>query len=107
MRKILQLFFVLSMMLLVLPPAVQAQEKVITGTIISEDNKTPLAGVTVRVKGTRKIAQTDAQGKFSISVKPGETLQITYVGYETTEVKPGDGGTVGVSLKTADNMMGE
>ncbi len=107
MRKILQLFFVLSMMLLLLPPAVQAQEKVITGTIISEDNKTPLAGVTVRVKGTRKIAQTDAQGKFSISVKPGETLQITYVGYETTEVKPGDGGTVGVSLKTADNMMGE
>lgn len=50
MRKILQLFLSLSLMLLLLPPAVQAQERTITGTILSEDNKTPLSGVTVRVK---------------------------------------------------------
>ncbi|MBI5857307.1 MAG: SusC/RagA family TonB-linked outer membrane protein [Sphingobacteriales bacterium] len=107
MRKILQLFLGLSLMLLVLPPAVQAQERTITGTIISEDNKTPLAGVTIRVKGTRKITQTDANGKFSIKVNPGETLQITYVGYQTEEIKPGSGDALGISLKTADNMMGE
>ncbi|HEX4877783.1 MAG TPA: SusC/RagA family TonB-linked outer membrane protein, partial [Chitinophagaceae bacterium] len=107
MRKILQLFFVLSLALLLLPSAVMAQERTITGTVISEDNKTPLAGVTVRVKGTRKITQTDANGKFSIKVNPGETLQLTYVGYQTIEVKPGEGNTVGVSLKTADNTMGE
>jgi TonB-linked SusC/RagA family outer membrane protein len=106
MRKILQLFFALSMMLLLLPPALQAQERTISGTIISEDNKTPLSGVTVRVKGTRRIVQTDANGKFTIKVNPGETLQISYVGYETTDVKPGDG-NIGVSLKTADNTMGE
>src|SRR5689334_14486771 len=39
-------------------------------------------------------------------MKPGETLQISYVGYATSEVKP-DGNTVGVNLKTADNTMGE
>ena len=107
MRKILQLFLSLSLMLLLLPPALQAQERTITGTILSEDNKTPLSGVTVRVKGTRRIVQTDANGKFSIKVNPGETLQVTYVGYQNYEVKPGDGGTVGISLKTADNTMGE
>lgn len=107
MRKILQLFFVLSMALLLLPPAVQAQEKVVTGTILSEDNNTPLAGVTVRVKGTRRIVTTDANGKFSIRMNPGETLQVSYVGYTTTDVRPGDGNTVGVSLKASDNTMTE
>lgn len=107
MRKILQLFLAVSLVLLLIPVAVQAQEKTITGTIVSEDNKTPLAGVTVRVKGTRRITQTDANGKFALKANPGETLQVTYVGYQTEEVKLGDGATVGVTMKTADNTMGE
>ncbi len=107
MRKILHLFLTFSVMLLLLPQAMQAQERTVTGTIVSEDNKTPLTGVTVRVKGTRKITQTDANGKFTIKVGPGETLQVTYVGYVTTEVKPGESATVGISMKTADNTMGE
>ncbi len=107
MRRILQLFLVLSLMMLLLPPAIQAQERTVTGTIISEDNKTPLSGVTIRVKGTRRIVQTDANGKFSIKVNPGETLQVTYVGYETQELKPGDNASVGINLKPADNTMGE
>ncbi len=105
MRKILQFSFILSLMLLLLPTAVKAQERTVTGTIVSDDNKTPLSGVTVHVKGTRKITKTDADGKFSIKVNPGETLIITYVGYQTMEVKPGEG-NVGVSLKIADNTMG-
>ncbi len=107
MRKILHLFFVLSVMLLLLPPAVQAQERTITGTILSEDNKTPLSGVTVRVIGTRRIVQTDANGKFSLKVSPGEKLQITYVGFITQEIKAGDGNSFAVNLKTADNTLGE
>lgn len=107
MRKILQVFLALSLMLLLLPPSVQAQERTITGTILSEDSKSPLAGVTVRVKGTRRITQTDANGKFTLKMNPGETLQVSYVGYVTTDIKPGSGDTVGISLKTADNMMGE
>lgn len=107
MRKMLRLFLAFSVMLLLLPQVMQAQERTITGTIVSEDNKTPLAGVTVRVKGTRKITQTDANGKFTIKVNPGEVLQVTYVGYVTTDVKPGTGATVGITLKTADNTMGE
>ncbi len=107
MRKILQLFFVVSMAFLLLPAAAQAQERTVTGTIISEDNKTPLSGVTVRVKGTRRITQTDANGKFSIQASPGETLQVSYVGYEIYEMKVGDGASVGISLKTTDTTMEE
>ncbi len=107
MRKILQLFLSLSLMLLLLPPLAQAQEKTISGTIMSEDNKTPLSGVTIRVKGSRTITQTDASGRFTIRAKPDDKLQVTYVGYETSEIKVGSGATIAVSLKAADNMMGE
>ena len=107
MRKILQLVLALMLVFLLLPPALQAQERTITGTILSEDTKAPLSGVTIRVKGTRRIVQTDANGKFSIKVNSGETLQVSYVGYQSKEVKPGDGAALGISLKTADNMMGE
>lgn len=104
MRKILQLFFTCMVMLLLIPPAVEAQDRTITGTILSED-KTPLSGVTVRVKGTRRFAQTDGNGKFSIKANPGETLQVTYVGYQAYDVKVGDGAEVGITLKTSDNTM--
>lgn len=107
MRKSLRLLFGLALVMFLLPQISQAQERTVTGTIVSEENKDPLAGVTVRVKGTKRITQTDANGKFSIKVNPGETLQFSYVGFVTAEVKPGDRESVGISLKTADNMMGE
>lgn len=107
MRKILRLLVAFSLMVLVLPPALHAQERTITGTILSADNKTPLAGVNIRVKGTRRFTQTDANGTFSIRVNPGEVLQVSYVGYEPQEVKPGDGNTLGISLKATDGTLGE
>ena len=39
MRKILQLFFALSLMLFFLPVFAQAQERTVTGTILSEDKR--------------------------------------------------------------------
>ena len=107
MRKILQLFLALALMLLLVPNSVMAQERTITGTIVSEDGKTPLSGVTIRVKGTRRIVQTDANGKFSLKVNNGETLEVSYVGYESTQLKVGAGDTIGIELKSSENVLGE
>ena len=107
MRKFLRLFFASSLMLLLLTPALMAQQKTITGTILSEDNKTPLSGVTIKVKGTRRTVQTDVNGNFSIKINPGETLQFSYVGYQSLEIKPGTSDTIAVNLKPSDNTMGE
>jgi TonB-linked SusC/RagA family outer membrane protein len=107
MRKILHSFVAVLLLVLLLPPALEAQERTITGTILSDDSKSPMQGVTIRVKGTKRFVQTDANGKFTIKVNPGETLQLSYVGYEAMDVKPGDGNTVAVSLKPSDNAMGE
>ena len=106
MRKIFRLLFGLALVMLLLPATMQAQERTLTGTILSED-KTPLSGVTIRVKGTRRIVQTDANGKFTVRLNPGETLQVSYVGYQNEEINPGEGATIGITLKTADNTMTE
>src|SRR6266496_2093149 len=106
MRKLLQSFFALLLMMLLLPAALHAQERTISGTILSDDNKTPLSGVTIRVKGTNRVVQTNANGSFSIKINSGETLQFSHVGYQPTEVKP-TGTTVAISLKTSENTLGE
>ncbi len=107
MRRTLQLMIALCVLLLLTPGLVSAQQRTITGTILSEDNKAPLQGVTIRVSGTNRLTQTDAQGRFSIAVNPGETLQVSYVGYEPQTIKPGDSNTLGISMKAIDGTLGE
>src|SRR5688572_10068887 len=107
MGKFLRLFVALCLMTFLLPPNLIAQERTVTGTVLSDDNKSPLQGVTIRVKGTKRFSQTDANGKFSIKMNTGETLEISYVGYEATNVKPGDGNTVAINLKSSDTSLGE
>ncbi|HYM95381.1 MAG TPA: TonB-dependent receptor plug domain-containing protein, partial [Chitinophagaceae bacterium] len=106
MRKIIRLSFAFLLMLLVMSPVLYAQQRTISGTVLAEDNKTPLQGVTVKVKGTNRVTQTDAQGMFSITASSGETLEFTHVGYQTFEVKAGTG-DVQVNLKLTDATMGE
>ncbi|TMI62685.1 MAG: SusC/RagA family TonB-linked outer membrane protein [Bacteroidetes bacterium] len=107
MRTFLRLCKILPVLLLLIPATVMAQERTVTGTVISEENKAPVSGATVRVKGTRKITKTDANGKFSIAIKEGETLQFSHVSFEAMEAKPGTGSTMGVTLKAAAGQLGE
>lgn len=107
MRRVLRLLVASLLFLFLLPPALMAQERTITGTVLSDDNKTPLTGVTITVKGTQRKTQTDANGNFSIRVNAGETLQFSYVGHETREVKPGEGNTLSLNLKATDGTLGE
>ncbi|MFZ4456540.1 MAG: SusC/RagA family TonB-linked outer membrane protein [Bacteroidales bacterium] len=66
---------------LFLSAGVSAQELKVSGLVISSDDKQPLIGVTVMVKGTKKGSVTDIDGKFSISASPDDKLSFSYVGY--------------------------
>ena len=64
----------------------RAQNKVITGVVV-DDKGGPLSGATVRLRGSVKGANTDADGRFTLSVPPEATvLVVSYVGYEPQEV---------------------
>lgn len=58
----------------------------ITGTVLDENGE-PLIGANVAEKGkAANITSTNANGHFSLRVKPGTPLTISYVGYKTATV---------------------
>ena len=67
-----------------LPNEVQ-QAKKITGTV--SDAMGPVIGASVVVKGTSNGVATDFDGNFTLSVNPGQTIVVSYIGYLTKEIK--------------------
>lgn len=65
-----------------------AQTGTVSGVILDKEfNDEPLAFANVTIKGTTQGSSTDDQGKYSITLKPGNyTLVIAYLGYETKEI---------------------
>jgi hypothetical protein len=68
--------------------AIFAQNGTVTGTILDKEfNNEPLPFANIIIKGTKQGTSTDENGKYSISVKPGNyTIVIGYLGYETKEI---------------------
>lgn len=65
---------------------VSAQQIVVEGTVKSSEDNMPVPGVNVVVKGTTRGTSTDFDGKYTISVASGETLEFSYVGFKTVDV---------------------
>lgn len=78
-----------------------AQEKTVTGVV--SDKAGPLPGANVVVKGTKRSAQTDFDGKYSIQAKAGEVLVITFTGYNSQTIAVGAANSYNVSL-TEDSV---
>ena len=64
----------------------------ITGTVT--DGKEPIIGASVRVKGTTIGSVTDLNGQFTLDVKPGTELLVSYVGFKDVTVKAANGMTI-------------
>lgn len=84
-----------------------AREIVVTGTVTNETGAT-FPGVAVKIKGTEKAVQTDAKGKFSISVaSAADVLVFSYVGYTSQEQIVGDRTTINVQLGSDTKTLNE
>ncbi|WP_418653213.1 carboxypeptidase-like regulatory domain-containing protein [Tenacibaculum soleae] len=104
MKKIKNLlFFCFSLMLTYNS---LAQEKTITGTVMSATDKEPLPGVSVVISNTTKGAETDFDGKYSVKAAKGDVLVFSFVGMKTASVTVGDANVVNVSLEN-DNVLDE
>ena len=80
---------------------VYAQGKQISGTVTSEDNKQPLQGVTVSVKGAKTSVLTDGQGHFRVTVDNKATLLVfSHTGFVSVEISIVGKTTVDVALQT-------
>src|SRR6186713_838468 len=77
-----------------------AQQKTITGTVTSQQNKTPLPGVTVQAGSNHAI--TNGSGQFSISASPGDVLSFSYIGMKSFTQKVEDNTAV-LSIQMEEN----
>lgn len=84
--------------------AVQQDHKV-TGTVV--DAMGPVIGASIVEKGTSNGTVTDLDGNYSLSVKPGATLVVSYIGYKTQEIKVGSNARIDVTLDEDNTNLDE
>lgn len=93
MKKKLLLIFIGTFLLLA---HAIAQQIIVTGKVSSSDG--PIPGVSIRVKGTAVVAQTDGEGNFSIKALKTDVLSFSYIGFKTQEKTVGTNTILNISL---------
>ena len=94
-------------LLLIFPIILFAQSKAITGTVVDE-NKMPLPGASILVKGLNIGSSTDFDGNFSLNVpETGEVLVVSYLGYMTKELVISKNLTFNIQLDIDTNTLDE
>ena len=82
-----------------------AQSAGIVGTV-TDGNGEPIIGASVVEKGQpQNGAITNYDGQFAINVKAGTTLVVSYIGFETIEVKAANG--MAIVMKEDDKTLSE
>ncbi|KEO74498.1 SusC/RagA family TonB-linked outer membrane protein [Anditalea andensis] len=104
MRKIL----LMLMIAMTVHVTVMAQTRVITGRVISSEDREGFPGVNVLVRGTSIGVVTDLEGSFSISVPQGASeLTFSFVGFNSQVVNIGNRSVLEVVLEPDLKTLGE
>lgn len=89
-KTIVRISETVVMLCLLLPAmslqAMAASKISVSGTVTSQIEDEPLAGASVRIKGTSLGVTTDVDGKYEILAEKGQVLQFSYIGYKSKEV---------------------
>lgn len=84
----------------------QTESKTITGRVLGPDNN-PIVGASIMIKNTLRGYNTDANGNYTLSARPGEVLVFSFVGHETREVAVGQSNTINITLRLSNANMSE
>lgn len=111
MNRITIIFSFLAALLL--PPHSPAQEAaegaVVKGTVV-DDSFLPLIGASVSIPGAKPPVgvSTDLDGNFELRLpSPDAVLEVSYIGYETTQVKAETGKSMEIVLKESATALEE
>ncbi len=104
MRKFL---LITSVLLLALIGQTFAQDRQITGKVVSSEDGSPLPGVSIVVKGTTRGTTTTANGTFKIGAPNGASLVFSFVGFNPQTVELGTQTNVNVSLIANTSQLQE
>lgn len=85
-----------------------AQSKAEVSGVVVDDKGEAVIGAAVIVKGRTGVgAQTDLDGRFRVPAKVGETLQVSYMGYRTVEVKVTSNQPLKITLQEDAKQLSE
>lgn len=73
--------------------------------LVTDSNGDPVIGASVVEKGTTNGIITDINGRFALNVRSGATLKISFVGYQSQEVKAGK--NMKITLKEDTELLEE
>ncbi|HLK97217.1 MAG TPA: carboxypeptidase-like regulatory domain-containing protein, partial [Hymenobacter sp.] len=85
----------------------QAQDRRITGRVLSGKDQEPIPGVNILIKNTQVGTTTDAAGNFVLNVSPNATLVVSAIGYTGREVTVGNQSQIDVTLNEGDQNLSE
>lgn len=91
-----------------MPYASQAGQR--AGTVlvtVVDQNNEPVVGASVVVMSTKAGAATDVNGRCSVDAKPGDKLQVSYIGFDTQTLTVGNNNNVLVTLGENKAMLDE
>lgn len=84
---------------------VQQATKKITGTVV--DAMGPVIGASIMEKGTTNGTVTDFDGNFSLNVKPGATIVVSFIGFKTQEIAVGNQSTFNIKMEDDNAVLDE
>lgn len=108
MKKLLLLLLPALAGLLLVQSSIASPPIRIQGLIRDFQNHQPLAGVSIKVKGSTAGTSTDADGKFSLELSGNEkTIVISAIGYQSIEIPVSGRTSFSIELKTVANDLNE
>ena len=84
---------------------VYQQTRILVSGRILDSSGQPVPGASIIEKGTTNGVNTDIDGKFTISVKSGSSLEVSCIGYETVSVAASE--NMSVTLKEDTQFLDE
>ena len=98
--------FLIALLFMIACITVQAQDLQVSGTVISKTDGEPIIGASVVEMGNNINGTiTDIDGNFSLSVKEGAQLTISYVGFKSQTVKASS--MLNISMEEDSEMLEE
>ncbi|RZM28639.1 MAG: TonB-dependent receptor [Pedobacter sp.] len=105
MKRSLTKFSVLTFLCLLFFSTTFAQNITVQGIVTDGADKSALPSVSVLIKGATSGTQTDANGRYSISVPANSTLVFSYVGYTKREILVNRQTTINVAMNASSQDL--
>ncbi|MES2730144.1 MAG: SusC/RagA family TonB-linked outer membrane protein [Bacteroidota bacterium] len=104
MKKLLLLSFVFQYLFI---SQVWAQDRVITGKVISFEDGNSLPGVNVQIKGTQMGTATAADGSYQITVPNNASLIFSFIGLTSVEAVVGNQTIINIKMASDIKQLSE